>query len=89
MVFIFDRQAQQGQSVQGSPPLADVSSDALKLLTPEASQSCSFCGRSGSQVARLFPAEVGVAEGSSVSPRAFICNHCVQRFHSMLGTAET
>ena len=148
IVFIFDRQAHQGQSGQGSPPLADVSSDALKLLTPrakqviflaaeemknqgeqsirpthlllglmnegegigagllrslgisllqarttltppEASQSCSFCGRSGSQVVRPFPAEVGVAEGSSVSPRAFICNHCVQRFHSMLGTAET
>ena len=32
IVFIFDRQAQG----QGSPPLADVSSDALKLLTPRA-----------------------------------------------------
>jgi RNA polymerase sigma factor (sigma-70 family) len=38
MVFIFDRQAYQGQSGQGSPPLADVSSNALKLLTPRAKQ---------------------------------------------------
>src|SRR5436305_1660486 len=38
IVFIFDRQAHQGQSVQGSPPLADISSDALKLLTPRAKQ---------------------------------------------------
>ncbi len=38
IVFIFDRQTHQGQSVQSSPPLADVSSDALKLLTPRAKQ---------------------------------------------------
>src|SRR5215831_11579460 len=38
MVFIFDRQAQQGQAGSSSPPLADVSSDALKLLTPRAKQ---------------------------------------------------
>ena len=44
MVFIFDRQAQQGQSVQGSPPLADVSSDALKLLTPRAKQVIVLAG---------------------------------------------
>src|SRR5215472_11805210 len=126
MVFIFDRQGQQGQSVQGSPPLADVSSEALKLLTPRAkqviflageemksqgeqsirpmhllfglinegegigagllrtlgigllqartalvppgaSQICSFCGRSGSQVSRLFPAEIGLVERSTPS----------------------
>src|SRR5438045_9683334 len=38
IVFIFDRQAHQGQAGQGSPPLADVSSDALKLLPPRAKQ---------------------------------------------------
>ena len=34
IVFIFDRQGQQGQSVQGFPPLANISSDTLRLLTP-------------------------------------------------------
>ena len=34
IVFVFDRQAQQGKTVQSSPLLADISSDALKLLTP-------------------------------------------------------
>jgi ATP-dependent Clp protease ATP-binding subunit ClpA len=147
IVFIFDRQTHQGQSGQGSPPLADVSSDALKLLTPRAkqviflaaeemksqgeqsirpahlllgllnegdgigagllrslgvsllqaraalvlsaaNQRCSFCGRSGSQVARFFPAEVGSAESSTPSPGALlICDHCVRRFSIMLGSA--
>jgi RNA polymerase sigma factor (sigma-70 family) len=146
IVFIFDRQAQQGQSVQGSPPVANVSSDALKLFTPRAkqvivlagkemksqgeqslrpmhlllglmnegegigagllrslgisllqartalvppaaNQICSFCGRSGSQVARLFPAEVGIAERSTPEPGTFICDHCVKRFYTILGTA--
>jgi RNA polymerase sigma factor (sigma-70 family) len=146
IVFIFDRQAQQGQSAQGSPPEASVSPDALKLLTPRAkrviilageemksqgeqsirpthlllgllnegegigagllrslgvsllqartalvppatNQRCSFCGRSGSQVARFFPAEVGIAESSAPSPGALICDHCVRRFSTMLGSA--
>jgi ATP-dependent Clp protease ATP-binding subunit ClpA len=146
MVFIFDRQAQQGQSVQGSPPLANVSSDALKLLTPRAkqviflageemksqgeqsirpahlllgllnegegigagllrslgvslfqartalvpqalNQRCSFCGRSGSQVVRFFPAEVGEASSSALIPGVLICDHCVRRFSAMLGSA--
>jgi RNA polymerase sigma-70 factor (ECF subfamily) len=146
MVFIFDRQAQQGQSVQGAPPLADVSSDALKLLTPRAkqviflaaeemksqgeqsirpahlllgllqegegigagllrslgvsllqartalvpqalNQRCSFCGRSGPQVVRFFPAEVGEASSSALIPGALICDHCVRRFSAMLGSA--
>jgi RNA polymerase sigma factor (sigma-70 family) len=146
IVFIFDRQTHQGQSGQGSPPLADVSSDALKLLTPRAkqmiflaaeemksqgeqsirpthlllgllnegegigagllrslgvsllqartalvppaaNQRCSFCGRSGSQVVRFFPAEVGSAESSAPSPGALICDHCVRRFSTMLGSA--
>src|SRR6266567_611968 len=146
IVFIFDRQAYQGQSGQGSPPLADVSSDALKLLTPRAkqmiflaaeemksqgeqsirpthlllgllnegegigagllrslgvsllqartalvppaaNQRCSFCGRSSSQVVRFFPAEVGIAESSALIPGALICDHCVRRFSTMLGSA--
>ena len=145
IVFIFDRQAHQGQSVQDSPLAANVSSDALKLLTPrakqliflaaeemksqgeqsirpthlllgllnegeglgagllrtlgvsllqartalvppEASQICSFCGRFGSQVSRLFPAEVGTASSSAPQSTTFICDHCVRRLHTMLGT---
>src|SRR6266704_6373834 len=144
IVFIFDRQTHQGQSGQGSPPLADVSSDALKLLTPRAKQMiflaaeemksqgeqsirpthlllgllnegegigagllrslgvsplqartallppvdtqiCSFCGRFGSQVSRLFPTEVGTASSSAPSSGIFICDHCVRRLHTMLG----
>lgn len=38
VVFIFDRQTQQGQSGQGSPPLADVSPNMFKRLTPRAKQ---------------------------------------------------
>jgi hypothetical protein len=57
------------------------------LVPPEASQICSFCGRSGEEVARLFPAEVGIAERSTPEPGTFICDHCVKRFHTMLGTA--
>ena len=146
MVFVFDRPAQQGQSVQGSPPLADISSGVLKLLTPrakqmiflageemksqgeqsirpmhlllglmnegegigagllrtlgfsflpvrmalvpaDASQICSFCGRSSEEAARLFPAEVGMAERSTPNPCIFICDHCVKRFSTILGTA--
>jgi RNA polymerase sigma-70 factor (ECF subfamily) len=148
IVFIFDREKHQGQSGQGSPPLADVSSYALKLLTPRAkqviflageemksqgeqsirpthlllglmnegegigagllrtlgigpsqartilvppvaNQICSFCGRFGSQVSRLFPAEVGTASSSASESGPFICDHCVRRFHTMLGTPST
>jgi RNA polymerase sigma factor (sigma-70 family) len=146
IVFIFDRPAHQGQLIQGSPPLADVSADALKLLTPRAkqvialaaeemksqgeqsirpahlllgllnesegigagllrslgvslsqartalispaaNQHCSFCGSSGSHVARLFPAEVGEASSSASTPTALICDHCVRRFSTMLGSS--
>jgi RNA polymerase sigma factor (sigma-70 family) len=146
IVFVFDRQAQQGPSGSSSPPLADFSSDALKLLTPRAkqvivlaaeemksqgeqslrpmhlllgllneregigagllrslgisllqartalippaaNQRCSFCGRSGSQVVRFFPAEVGEASSSALIPSALICDHCVRRFSTMLGSA--
>ncbi|MFL5663487.1 MAG: sigma-70 family RNA polymerase sigma factor [Ktedonobacteraceae bacterium] len=44
IVFIFDRQTQQGQLVQGSPSAADVSSDAPKLLTPRAKQVIVLAG---------------------------------------------
>ena len=145
IVFIFDREKHQGQSVQDSPLAANVSSDALKLLTPRAkqviflareemksqgeqsirpthlllgllnegeglgagllrslgvslslartalvppaaNQICSFCGRFGSQVSRLFPAEVGTASSSAPQSATFICDHCVRRLHTMLGT---
>ena len=145
IVFIFDRPAQPGQSVQGSPSLADVSSGALKLLTPrakqmiflgaeemksqgeqsirpmhlllglmnegegigagllrtlgfsflpghtasvpaDASQICSFCGRNSEEAVRLFEAVVSIAERSTPEPRIFICDHCVKRFSTMLGT---
>lgn len=48
---------------------------------------CSFCGRCGEEVTRLFTAEVGIAERSTPSPSIFICNHCVKRFFTILGTA--
>ncbi len=145
IVFIFDRQGQPGQLGSSSLPGANVSSDALTLLTPRAKQviflaaeemkreaeqsirpmhlllgllnegegigagllrtlgislslvrtasvlpaahqNCSFCGRSGSQVSLLFPTEVGMAESSTPEPGTFICDHCVRRFSSMLGT---
>jgi len=37
------------------------------LVPPAANQICSFCGRSGSQVARLFPAEVALRKGAHPS----------------------
>jgi len=142
IVFIFDRQAQQGQLTLQAPPAAEVATETLltprakqvivlareemksleeqsirpthlllglmnegegigagllrslgisllqartALIPPVANQSCSFCGRSGSQVARIFPAEVGIAEGGA--PGAFICDQCVRRFSAMLGGA--
>jgi Clp amino terminal domain, pathogenicity island component/ClpX C4-type zinc finger len=57
------------------------------LLPPAANQICSFCGRSGEEVARLFPAEVGIAERSAPQPGTLICDQCVKRFYTMLGTA--
>src|SRR5512142_743120 len=38
IVFMFDREKHQGQAGRGSPPLAEGSSDALKLLTSRAKQ---------------------------------------------------
>lgn len=148
IVFIFDRQGQQGPSGSSSPPLVDVSSDALRLLTPRAKQviflaseemksqgeqsirpthlllgllnegeglgagllrtlgisislvrtalvppaahqSCSFCGRSGEEISCLFFTEVGTASSSTPKPGIFICDHCVRRFSTMLGTSST
>jgi hypothetical protein len=57
------------------------------IAPPTANQTCSFCGRSGSQVARIFPAEIGVAESHGTPPTAFICDQCVTRFHAMLGSS--
>jgi ClpX C4-type zinc finger/Clp amino terminal domain, pathogenicity island component len=51
------------------------------LAPPVATQICSFCGRTGSVVKRLFLAES--AAGSS-TPSSFICDKCVERFHAML-----
>jgi len=59
----------------------------IALAPPAANQLCSFCGRSSSQVARFFPAEIDVAESSTTSPGAFICDHRVRRFSTMLGSA--
>src|SRR5215472_4240004 len=57
------------------------------LVPPAANQRCSFCGRSGSQVVRFFPAEVGEASSSVQIPGVLICDHCVRRFSAMLGSA--
>src|SRR5215472_148473 len=145
IVFIFDREKHPGPSGSSSLPVADVSSDVLKLFTPraklvivlageemkreaeqsirpkhlllgllnegeglgagllrtlgislslvrtafvplEASQICSFCGRGSEEVTRLFPAEVDTASSSAPKPGTFICDHCVRRFSTMLGT---
>ena len=51
------------------------------LTPPNANQTCSFCGRSGSQVRRIFPAETGI---NSSTPTSFICDKCVEQFHAML-----
>ena len=52
------------------------------LAPPVATQTCSFCGRTGSQVKRIFPAVSG-ADNSTLAP--LICDQCVERFHTMLG----
>ncbi|QBD79107.1 sigma-70 family RNA polymerase sigma factor [Ktedonosporobacter rubrisoli] len=56
------------------------------LVSPAARQTCAFCGRSSSQVARFFPPEVGIAEGSAAQSGPLICDLCVRRFQAMLGT---
>jgi RNA polymerase sigma-70 factor (ECF subfamily) len=56
---------------------------ALSLARVE--QFCSFCGHSGLQVQRFFPAEMGIT--STDLPPALICDRCVERFHAMLHPA--
>jgi RNA polymerase sigma factor (sigma-70 family) len=55
---------------------------ARAVLAPAvATQTCSFCGRTGSQVKRIFPA----ISGGDISPSApLICDQCIERFHTML-----
>ena len=51
------------------------------LTPPSATQTCSFCGRSGSMVKRIFIAEMNAG---GAPPSALICDQCVERFHGML-----
>ncbi|HEX7733444.1 MAG TPA: sigma-70 family RNA polymerase sigma factor [Ktedonobacteraceae bacterium] len=55
------------------------------LVPAESGQICSFCGRSGSQIKRIFPAERG--PGAATTSDALICDRCVERFHSLLHQA--
>jgi ATP-dependent Clp protease ATP-binding subunit ClpA len=52
------------------------------LVPAESNQVCAFCGRSGSQVQHIFPSEQGLRTVGA--PLALICNHCVERFYTML-----
>lgn len=52
------------------------------LAPAESGQICTFCGRSGSQVQRLFAAEASVSD--TTPPSALICDQCVERFRAML-----
>ena len=52
-----------------------------ELIPSTAAQACSFCGRNGSMVKRIFIAETNA---DSTPPPAFICDQCVERFHGML-----
>jgi hypothetical protein len=99
IVFIFDRPTHlllglmnEGEGI-GAGLLRSLGIGPLQartaLVPPEVSQICSFCGRFGSQVSRLFPAEVGTASSSASESGPFICDHCVRRFHTMLGTPST
>ena len=51
------------------------------LAPPIASQTCSFCGRTGSLIKHFFPAEASVG-GST--PSTCICDRCVEQFHALL-----
>jgi hypothetical protein len=51
------------------------------LAPPVATRICSFCGRTGSLVKRIFLAGSGV-DGST--PPSSICDRCVEQFHTML-----
>ena len=54
------------------------------LAPADAGEICSFCGRTGSQVKRIFPAVINVRQSEATPPLALICNQCVERFHEML-----
>lgn len=56
------------------------------LVPAELNQVCSFCGRSGSQIQHIFPPEQGLHATTALG--ALICNHCVERFHTMLHTTQ-
>lgn len=51
------------------------------LIPATTDQTCSFCGRTGSQVKRIFISETNIG---GATPPALICNSCVERFHAML-----
>ncbi len=51
------------------------------LIPSTTAQACSFCGRNGSMVKRIFIAETNAG---NALPSAFICDQCVERFHGML-----
>ncbi len=54
------------------------------LVPSTTAQACSFCGRNGSMVKRIFIAETNAGTAPS---SAFICDQCVERFHGMLTTS--
>jgi RNA polymerase sigma factor (sigma-70 family) len=57
-------------------------SQARSALVPSTTaQACSFCGRNGSMVKRIFIAETNAG---NAQPSALICDQCVERFHGML-----
>ncbi len=51
------------------------------LVPPSTALVCTFCGRNGSMVKRIFPAEASI---SNTPATTYICNLCVERFHTML-----
>ncbi|MBA2392292.1 MAG: sigma-70 family RNA polymerase sigma factor [Ktedonobacteraceae bacterium] len=52
------------------------------LVPSNGAQICSFCGRNGSMVKHIFTAEVS---SGNTTPSVFICDQCVERFHTLLG----
>lgn len=52
------------------------------LASAPATQICSFCGRAGTAVRHLFPAE---SSPGSATPAPVICDICVEQFHTMIG----
>lgn len=53
----------------------------LALVPSTTNQTCSFCGRNGSTVKRIFSAEASTDDGLLPT---LICDQCVERFHGML-----